>query len=80
VGRKVFNGAICCNFHSLFRPMQYKGKIPPYVNCNIQIRTFECKKGQGEAQKSSLRGCRAKISPEMRRSYKVIPKGAQSKF
>jgi hypothetical protein len=64
VGRKVFNGAICCNFHSLFRPMQYKGKIPPYVNCNIQIRTFECKKGQGEAEKSSLRGCRAKISPE----------------
>ena len=64
VGRKVFNEAIGCNFYSLFRPMQYKGKIPPYVNCNIQIRTFECKKGQGEAQKSSLRGCRA------RRSYK----------
>jgi hypothetical protein len=23
--RKIFNGAIGCNFHSLFRPMQYKG-------------------------------------------------------
>jgi hypothetical protein len=33
------------------------------------------KKEQGEAQKSSLRGCRA------RRSYKkVVPKGAQRKF
>jgi hypothetical protein len=43
-GRKVFNGAIGCNFHSLFRTMQYKGKIPPYVNCNIKIRTIKCKK------------------------------------
>jgi hypothetical protein len=29
-GRKVFNGAIGCNFHFfLFSPMQYKGQIPP---------------------------------------------------
>jgi hypothetical protein len=41
---KVFNGAIGCSFHSLFRPMQYKGQIPPYVKCNIRIRTIECKK------------------------------------
>jgi hypothetical protein len=27
--RKVFNGAIVCNFHFLFSPMQYKGQIPP---------------------------------------------------
>jgi hypothetical protein len=38
-------------------------------------RVQEMKKNQGEAQKSSLRGCRA------RRSYKkVVPKGAQRKF
>jgi hypothetical protein len=28
-GIKVFNGAIVCNFHFLFSPMQYKGHIPP---------------------------------------------------
>jgi hypothetical protein len=28
-GRKVFNGAIVCNFLFLFSPMQYKGKNPP---------------------------------------------------
>jgi hypothetical protein len=27
-GRKVFNGAIVCNFHFSFSPMQYKGQIP----------------------------------------------------
>jgi hypothetical protein len=43
-GRKVFNGAIGCTSHSLFRPMQYKGQIPPYVKCNIRICTIECKK------------------------------------
>jgi hypothetical protein len=67
VGRKVFNRAKGCNFHSLFRPMQYEGKIPPYVNCNIQIHTFECKKGQGEATKSFLRGRR--VSPEAQKSF-----------
>jgi hypothetical protein len=45
-GRKVFNGALGCNFHSLFRPTQYKGQIPPYVKCNIKIRTIECKKNK----------------------------------
>jgi hypothetical protein len=33
-GRKVFNGAIGCNFHFfLCSPMQYKGQIPPNVKC-----------------------------------------------
>jgi hypothetical protein len=45
-GRKVFNGAIGCNLHSLFRPMQYKGQILPYVKCNIRIFTIECKKNR----------------------------------
>jgi hypothetical protein len=27
-GRKVFNGAIGCNFHFLFSPLQYKAKFP----------------------------------------------------
>jgi hypothetical protein len=43
-GRKVFNGAIGCNFHFLFRPMQYKGQIPPHVKCNKKERTIECKR------------------------------------
>jgi hypothetical protein len=30
-GRKVFNGAISCNF--LCCPVQYKGQIPPHVKC-----------------------------------------------
>jgi hypothetical protein len=34
VGRKVFNGAIDCNFQFSFHsPIQYKGKCPPYVKC-----------------------------------------------
>jgi hypothetical protein len=39
-GRKVFNGAIGCNFHFLFIPMQYKGQIPPHVKCNIKDCTI----------------------------------------
>jgi hypothetical protein len=32
--RKVFNGAIGCNFYfSLRSPIQYKGQFPPYVKC-----------------------------------------------
>jgi hypothetical protein len=30
-GRKVFNGAIGCNFYFLCCPVQYKGQIPPHV-------------------------------------------------
>jgi hypothetical protein len=43
-GRKVFNGAIGCNFHFLFSPMQYKGQILPHVKCNIRDNTIECKR------------------------------------
>jgi hypothetical protein len=32
-GRKVFNGAIGCNFYFSCGPMQYKGQIPPHVKC-----------------------------------------------
>jgi hypothetical protein len=62
--RKVFNGAIGCNFHFFFLcgPMQYKGQIPPHVKCKIWDYTIECRKLE-EAQKSSLRGCRAKMPP-----------------
>jgi hypothetical protein len=70
-GRKVFNGAIVCNFHFLFIPMQYKGQIPPKnVTCNIRIRTIECKKNMEKLKKSSLRGCIAVITPKVTKLQK----------
>jgi hypothetical protein len=79
--RKVFKGAIVYNFLFLFSPMKYKGQNPPKnVTCNIRTCTIECKREQGKAQKSSPRGCRAKITPRMTKLQKGVPKGAQSKF
>jgi hypothetical protein len=52
-GRKVFNGAIGCNFHFLCSLVQYKGQIPPHVKYKIWDYTIECKSRE-EAQKSSL--------------------------
>jgi hypothetical protein len=52
-GRKVFNGAIGCHFHSLFRHMQYKGQILPYVKCNIKICIIKCKKNREKLQSHS---------------------------
>jgi hypothetical protein len=43
--------------------VQYKGQIPPHVKCKIYDYTIECRSHE-EAQKSSLRGCRAKLSPK----------------
>jgi hypothetical protein len=43
-GRKVFNGAIGCNFYFLCCPMQYNGQIPPHVKCKDLDYTIECKK------------------------------------
>jgi hypothetical protein len=59
-GRKVFNGAIGCNFYFFYSPVQYKGQIRPHVKCkDLGLHhTIECKKYE-EAPKSSLRGCRA---------------------
>jgi hypothetical protein len=39
-------------FIFLFRPMQYKGQIPPYVKSNIRIRTIE-----GKKDKEKLKSC-----------------------
>jgi hypothetical protein len=59
-GRKVFNGAIVCNFFfSYSAPLE---QYPPkYVNVKSEHApsSAEKKKKQGETQKSSLRGCRA---------------------
>jgi hypothetical protein len=42
-GRKVFNGAIVCNFHLAL--CNTRAKFPQKnVTCNIRIRTIECKK------------------------------------
>jgi hypothetical protein len=60
-GRKVFNGAIGCNFHFSFHSLvQYKGQFPPYLKCkdlglHHRVQKYE------KAQKSFLRGCRAKM-------------------
>jgi hypothetical protein len=43
-GRKIFNGAIGCNFHFLFSPMQYKIQVPPHVKCNTRDHTIEFKR------------------------------------
>jgi hypothetical protein len=57
-GRKVFNGAIAFNFSFLFSST--RAKSPKDVICKIGACTIECKKEkQGEAQKTSPRGCRA---------------------
>jgi hypothetical protein len=75
--------------------MQYKGQNPPKdMTCNIRTCTIECKREQGKAQKTSLRGCRAVITPRMTKlqksflrersvsfeAAKVVPKGAQRKY
>jgi hypothetical protein len=44
-GRKVFNGAIGCNFHFfLVHPCAIQGPNPPHVKCKIWDYTIECKK------------------------------------
>jgi hypothetical protein len=69
-------------------------KSPKDVICKIRTYTIECKRKQGKAQKTSLRGCRAVITPRMTKlqksflrersvsseAAKVVPKGAQHKF
>jgi hypothetical protein len=62
-GRKVFNRAIVCNFYFLFNPMQYKGQIPHMYNVTSEFAPSSAR-DHGEAQKSYLRGCRAKMPPK----------------
>jgi hypothetical protein len=78
-GRKVFNGAIVCNFHSCLAYAIQGPKSPKNVTCNIRIFSIECKREQGKAQKTSLRGYRA-ITSKGDKATEVVPKGAQSKF
>jgi hypothetical protein len=65
-GRKVFNGAIGCNFHFLYSLVQYKGQILPHVKCKIWDYTVEFKSRE-EAQKSFLKGRR--LSYEAPKSF-----------
>jgi hypothetical protein len=59
-GGKVFNGAIVCN---LFLSYSAPREQNPPKNVNVKSEhapsSAEKKKKQEEAQKSSLRGCRA---------------------
>jgi hypothetical protein len=68
MGRKVFNGAIACNFSfsyfSSTRAISPKDVIVKTEHAPSSAKRKE--KKHGEAQKTSLRGCRA------RRSYKKL--------
>jgi hypothetical protein len=64
----------------MIHPRVYHLPSPRGVICKIRACTIECKRKQGEAQKTSLRGCRAVITQRMMKLQKVVPKGAQRKF
>jgi hypothetical protein len=59
-GRMVFNGAIVCNFFLSYSAPREQNP-PKYVNVKSEHTpsSAEKKRTQGEARKSSLRGCRA---------------------
>jgi hypothetical protein len=71
--RKVFNGAIVCNF-AIQGP-----NSPKNVTCNIRIRTIECKKTEKSSKvvPKRMQSCNHSEGHE---ATKVVPKGAQSKF
>jgi hypothetical protein len=92
-GRNVFNGAIVCNFHFFSLDLcNTRARFPQKCNMQYQNPHHRVQREQGKAQKTSLRGCRAVITPrvtKLRKSFlrerrvsseatKVVPKGAQS--
>jgi hypothetical protein len=79
-GRKVFNGAIVCNFHSCLALCNTRAKIPKNVTCNIRICTIECKKRTVKSSKDVPKGMQSYNHSKGDETTKVIPKGAQSKF
>ena len=75
-GRKVFNGAIACNF-SFFLFSSMRAKSPKYVN----VKTEHAPSSAGKKEKT---GRSSKVVPKGMQSttklQKVVPKGAQRKF
>jgi hypothetical protein len=70
-GRKVFNGAIACNF-SYLALHNTKAKIPKDVICKIRVCTIECKKEKtGRSSKDVPKGMQS-----MTKLQKVVPKGS----
>jgi hypothetical protein len=75
-GRKVFNGAIACNF-SFFLFSSTRAKSPKYVN----VKTEHAPSSAGKKEKT---GRSSKVVPKEMQSttklQKAVPKGAQRKF
>jgi hypothetical protein len=75
-GRKVFNGAITCNF-SFSYFSSTRAKSPKYVN----VKTEHAPSSAGKKKK---RGRSSKVVPKGMQSttklQKAVPKGAQRKF
>jgi hypothetical protein len=74
-GRKIFNGAIACNFHSYLAYAIQGPKSPKDIICKIRACTIECEKKIGRSSKDVPKGMQS-----MTKLQKVDPKGAQRKF
>jgi hypothetical protein len=72
-GRKVFNGAIACNFSFLFSPM--RAKSPKDVICKSEHTPSSAKRKTGRSSKDI-----PKRMQSMTKLQKFVPKGAQRKF
>jgi hypothetical protein len=73
-GRKVFNGAIACNFSFLFSHTRTKSPKKDVI-CKICVCTIECKKKIKRSSKDVPKGMQS-----MTKLQKVVPKGVQRKF
>jgi hypothetical protein len=72
-GRKVFNGAIACNFF-LFSPMRARSPKKDVI-CKSKHAPSSAKRKTGRSSKVIPKGMQS-----MMKLQKVIPKGAQRKF
>jgi hypothetical protein len=73
-GRKVFNGAIACNFSFLFSPMRAKSP-KKVVICKSEHAPSSAKIKTGRSSKDVPKGMQS-----MAKLQKVVPKGVQHKF
>jgi hypothetical protein len=73
-GRKVFNGAIACNFSFLFSPMRAKSPKKDVI-CKSKHAPSSAKRKTGKSSKDVPKGMQS-----MTKLQKVVPKGAQRMF
>jgi hypothetical protein len=73
-GRKVFNGAITCNFSFLFNPMRAKSPKKDVI-CKSKHAPSSAKRKTGRSSKDVPKGMQS-----MTKLQKVVPKGARRKF